>query len=256
MRVSVSLLPEPEAVSADIEVAVVIDVLRATSVMAVAIAAGARRIVTCRTVGEARQLAAFHGPDARLCGERGCRRVDGFHFGNSPREYAAELVSGRTLVLTTTNGTRAVQAARNAPSLLASSFLNLNATVSRLAGAEHVHLLCAGTDGRITAEDVLAAGALVERLTRLGPVELVDDEPRIALGVYRAALGGARAPDSSRLAERLRDTRGGRNLIREGYAADLDFCARVNSIDVVPERTTVSPATFEARSVSKPASGD
>lgn len=255
MRVSVSLLPDPDAVLADVDVAVVIDVLRATSVMAVAFAAGARRIVTCSTVGEARRFAAYHGPDSRLCGERGCRRIEGFDFGNSPREYAAEVVSGRTLVLTTTNGTRAVEAARNVPSLLASSFLNLNATASKLVGIERVHLVCAGTDSRVTGEDILAAGALVEQLTRLGPVELVDDEPRIALDVYLAALGGSPASDSSRLAERLRDTRGGRNLIREGYAADLDFCARVNSIDVVPERTTASPATFEARSVLKPASG-
>jgi len=255
MRVSVSLLPDPDTVPPDIDVAVVIDVLRATSVMAVAFAAGASRIVTCRTVDEARQLAASYGPDSRLCGERGCRRIDGFDFGNSPREYTAEVVSGRALVLTTTNGTRAIEAAEHAPSLITASFLNLAATVGRLSTAERPHLVCAGTEGKITTEDVLAAGALVERLIRLGPVELVDDEPRIALDVYLAAFGGSRTSDSSRLAERLRDTRGGRNLIREGYAADLDFCAKVNSIDVVPERTTASPATFEAWSVSKPASG-
>ncbi len=246
MQVATSLLPNVERISDDTDVAVVIDVLRATSVMATALEAGCERIVTCREVAEAKDVASQWSPRPLLCGERGCRRIDGFDLGNSPAEYDAARVAGKTLVLTTTNGTRAIDAAANASRVLTASFLNLSAVIDALQETRCLHLVCAGTEGEITAEDALLAGAiLIECETRYG-AETVGDDSVLARQLWRSWFGDCSAGDVSpgELSRRLRETRGGRNLVRLGFEDDLDRCAAVNSLKAVPERIDHSPATF------------
>jgi 2-phosphosulfolactate phosphatase len=151
---------------------VVFDVLRATSAFATALHNGAKAIVPVSEIAEA--LALRHGqPDILLGGERDGVRIRAaqtggidFDLGNSPREYTAERVRGKTIVSTTTNGTRALRACMGAQTVLAASFLNLTATaqfIRQLQPAQIV-LVCAGTRENIAAEDVLAAGALAETL--------------------------------------------------------------------------------------------
>lgn len=233
--------PRPDLDQPD--VAVVIDVLRATTVATTAMAAGASAILTCSDIDDAKRLAADHAP-ALLCGERGCRPIDGFDLGNSPTEYGASVVAGRTLVMTTTNGTRAVAASSSAKRVVLGSFLNLSAIVDAVGDVASVHLVCAGTDGHITGEDVLLAGAIAETLTRRSPSADSCDATSIAIAWWRDRVG---AMDAEKLTEALAKTRGGRNLIRVGYGDDLARCAAIDSLPVVPNRTSLSPTRFQTK---------
>ena len=246
MRLSVSLLPSLRPVDPSTEVAVVIDVLRATSVMTTALANGASKIVTCQQISEAKELASELNSELAaaplLCGERNCEPIEGFDYGNSPSEYSLPAVKDRTLVLTTTNGTRAIAAANAAKRMIIASFLNLTATVDYLLGTESVHLVCAGTNGQITAEDVLLAGAIVDRLSKTEPVDF-DDDAALAQGLWQSWFQKT-SPTSQTLANRLAQTQGGRNLIKVGYSLDLERCAQIDLSNVVAERIDHSPNTF------------
>ena len=249
MQISVSLVPALQPVLPAVEVAVVIDVLRATSVMATALANGAAKIITCRSIDESRQLARKL-PNPLLCGERYCRRIEGFDLGNSPADYPAETVAGRPVVLTTTNGTIAIAACADVSQVVAASFLNLSAVVQQIARHDRVHLVCAGTEGEVTGEDVLLAGAIIQRLREATAVELADDAAHLAAEFWNGFCPDpARISDPARitaqaLALRLRETQGGRNLIGLGYDADLPRCAAIDVLTVVPSRISRDPATF------------
>ena len=151
---------------------VVFDILRATSSMITALANGAEQILPVATIEEALAAKAEH-PEALLCGERDGLRITAaqtggpeFDLGNSPREYTAEIVAGKTLITTTTNGTRALRACANAEHTLVASFLNLTATAEHLRAAapENLVLVCSGTYEEAALEDTLAAGALADAL--------------------------------------------------------------------------------------------
>ena len=151
---------------------VVLDILRATSSMITALANGAEQILPVATIEEALAAKAEH-PEALLCGERDGLRITAaqtggteFDLGNSPREYTAEMVAGKTLITTTTNGTRALRACANAEHTLIASFLNLTATAEHLRAMapENLVLVCSGTYEEAALEDTLAAGALADAL--------------------------------------------------------------------------------------------
>ncbi len=217
--------------------------------MATALAAGASQIVTCREISEAIGLANAMTPRPLLCGERGCKPIDGFDLANSPAEYTSQRVQGRSLILTTTNGTRAIEAAAHAGRLITASFLNLSAVIESLQRSDGVHLVCAGTDGEITAEDVLLAGAIVSECETRYQAVVRDDESILARQLWQSwfpteSLSSSGLPKSQQLSGRLRETRGGRNLLRVGYQQDLDRCAAIDSICVVPELKAHQPMSF------------
>jgi 2-phosphosulfolactate phosphatase len=227
---------------------VVIDVLRATSTIAYALAAGARRVIPCGEVDEARRITAgLTEGGALLGGERGGLPIEGFDLGNSPCEYTPERVAGRTIVFTTTNGTRAMLRCRQAERAFLGAFVNLGALVDRLRNAEQVHFLCAGTKEEITREDVLAAGAIVHRLTLPDdPVSASawsrsdwNDEARVAYDAWQATLPPAELPFVEAtphwLARALAESNGGRNLARVGLARDIADCAALDRLKIVPE---------------------
>jgi 2-phosphosulfolactate phosphatase len=148
-------------------IAVVIDLLRATTTACHALASGATEVRPCLEIEEARHLAETLGRDSCLLGgERAGVRIEGFDCGNSPTEYTRERVVGKTLVFTTTNGTRAIGRVLEANRILLASLANLSAVCNEIATPpKPLDIVCAGTDGGITREDVLVAGALVDRLT-------------------------------------------------------------------------------------------
>ena len=148
---------------------VVIDVLRATTVTVFALEAGAREVIPCLEVDEARQCARQLPPGQWvLGGERRGLAIRGFDLGNSPAEYTPDRVAGKSVVLTTTNGVRAMLHAREAESVLIAAFVNAAAVLGQLVGHQRVNVLCAGTDGQYSGDDILLAGMLVERLDRFG----------------------------------------------------------------------------------------
>lgn len=250
MQLSTTLLPGGGKTKSDQiaqeDLAVVIDVLRATSVMCTALQNGAKRVLTCSKVGTARAMADGEASTPLLCGERGCKRIEGFDLGNSPAEYQSEKVADRSLVLTTTNGTRAIEFAGQAGTLITASFLNLAAVADWLSDYTKIHFVCAGTDGEVTAEDVLLAGALVTLCETRFQAEVQDDDSILARQLWASWFSGGNPLDVStgQLAIRLRETRGGRNLIRVGYDQDLERCAMIGSVTSVPLRSRNDPATF------------
>ncbi len=212
---------------------VVIDVLRASTTICFALAAGAKQVIPCLRVDEARELAATLGGDALLGGERGGRRIDGFHLGNSPREYVEDAVAGKTVVFTSTNGTRALHACAGAGQVLIGAFVNMQAVLDALADAPRVHLLCAGTQDRITREDVLAAGAMAEQMMVEHLALTINEQAQIAVDAWQTASGGAHDPQT--IARFLSDTQGGRNLSGIGHANDIPIAAAINMVPVVPQ---------------------
>jgi 2-phosphosulfolactate phosphatase len=206
--------------------AVVIDALRATTVAAAALASGASSVVPVAEVGEAMKLyESFVEDGALLCGERGGNRIPGFHLGNSPLEFTPEAVRGRTLVMTTTNGTRAILAAKDAAKLALGAFVNASAVAHAAAASGlDVAVVCAGTQGFFTLEDALAAGAIADALG--APEADMDDLTLLALRLYRQNAGD--------LAGALKDCAHARNLVELGYGADLEYCMKRDLLSVVP----------------------
>ncbi|MBE3588703.1 MAG: 2-phosphosulfolactate phosphatase [Thermoanaerobacteraceae bacterium] len=224
--------------------AVVFDVLRATSTIVTALAHGCRAVAPVVEVQQARQMAAVlegEGIPVLLAGERGGRKVDGFPHGNSPLEFPPEVAAGKTLVLTTSNGTRALAAAaRGARAVLVGSLLNARAVAGELLRlGQDITLVCAGSEGRFSLEDTLAAGMVVQELVELisgnrpeeGPLQLLpldlSDLAVTALHLARAYRDNLRAA--------FDHSRHGRRLAAMGLADDLDWCARLNAFPVVPE---------------------
>jgi 2-phosphosulfolactate phosphatase len=219
---------------------VVIDVLRATTVITHALAAGARAVIPCLEVDDALRTAAkLPVGQAVLGGEREGLKIDGFDLGNSPDEFTPASVGGKTLVFTTTNGTRAMAQARLARRVLIGAFVNGSAIVNALAGESHVRLLCAGTRGEVTREDVLFAGfvadAVLERRAPAEPPPEINDQLLIARDCWRAFLaeqpGGGLAGG---LAATLRSTQGGRNLSKIGLERDIDVAAHIDRFAITP----------------------
>lgn len=245
---------------------VVIDVLRASTTIAHALAAGCREVIPCLEIDDARQIAArLPSGTAVLGGERGGLPIEGFAVGNSPDECHAGAVGGKSLVFTTTNGTRAMLACRLARRVLVGAFVNLSAVCRRLAedadaGASNVHLLCAGTQGQITREDVLFAGAVADALSRDPRAWKPNDQAAIARDAWRQAMD--RSPSGAdfdpggdddplfarrrRLAEVLLDTEGGRNLRAIGLQRDVAVAAEIDRFDLVGE-LNVAEWTIRAR---------
>ena len=205
MKIDVILSPKdlPAPARRDLRgaVCVVFDVLRATSTMVTALHHGARAIVPVAEIAEALAIRRQQ-PDILLGGERDGVRIRSaqtgdvdFDLGNSPREYTAAVVRDKTIVSTTTNGTRALRACAGAQTVLAASFLNLSATASWLRQVQptEVMLVCAGTRENVATEDVLAAGALVEMLLR----SLVANQAQAGTSrcdvPAQARMGGSRA---------------------------------------------------------------
>ncbi len=233
-------LAEPEELAGGI--AVVIDVLRASTTIVYALEAGAREVIPVVKVDQAREIAEQFPPDeVVLGGERNGLRIEGFELGNSPTEYAASRVARRTVVFTTTNGTRAMHRARAAERILIGAFVNATAIVEELVDQEQIHLICSGTRGEAGQDDLLLAGMLVERIRQRGG--LVYEQNARAISTRQTWLEAFALPQAlggeplqpERLAEQLRKSIGGRNLARIGLEADILAAAGIDLFRGVPE---------------------
>jgi len=220
-------------------VVIVVDLLRASTTICQALAAGAKCIVPSVEVDETFAKAAqYDRSEILLGGERGGERIDGFDLGNSPADYTAEEVFGRIVLFTTTNGTKALAHARLAEHVLIGAAVNRQAVAGAVHSAERVDILCAGTGGKVTREDLLAAGAIASQLTAQVKNCRLNEWAGAAGREWQELLTTARAlsrTPSEQFAIELRDTLGGKNLLALGYNDDLKFSAQLDIYDVVPE---------------------
>ena len=211
MRVAVAFTPEQAPPA---ELGIVVDVLRATSTIAQALAAGYKRVLCCAEVDEARILRA-EVSDSLVGGERNAVRIDGFDVGASPREFLE--ARAETLILSTTNGTSAIlETARRCDAVVLGSLLNLEA-VARAAQATDVTVICAGFKGSFALDDAYCAGRIVQLL----PAKQRNDGAVAAdliAGAFATALDGLNA----------------RTYGPPGLEEDIAFCARESVLDVVP----------------------
>jgi 2-phosphosulfolactate phosphatase len=214
----IDLLPQRDLPGS---VAVVFDVLRATSTMITALGNGASGIWPVRSIEEAWALKEKR-PAALLGGERNGDRIEGFDLGNSPLEYR-ENIRGREIISTTTNGTVALRAVDHAASVLAGSLLNIGAIAAHLGAlpARDILVVCAGTFREAALEDILAAGMLISLLPNLR----LTDSAQLALALYRQEEGDLPAA--------LRRARNGRALIGKGREAEVDWCAQASLFPIL-----------------------
>ena len=205
---------------------VVFDVLRATSTILAALSNGAPAVWPVSTPTKALAARDKRLPGALLGGERGGLRLDGFDLGNSPREYTAEVVGGREIITSTTNGTVALRACAAADTILAAALANLDATARWLRAHElgRVLLICAGTGTNFALEDGLAAGGLALRLgASYGPT--CDDATAAMMALY--------ASHRRDLEAALTYSVNGQRLVSLGLGEDVVWCARESWLDTV-----------------------
>jgi 2-phosphosulfolactate phosphatase len=224
---------------------VVIDVLRATTTIAWSLQNGAEAIQAFADLGELEAAAAAWPVDRCLrAGERGGKRVEGYDLGNSPLAVTPELVTGKRIFISTTNGTRSLQAVRPVPLLLTACLPNRTAVARRLveAGAERVWIVGSGWEGDYSLEDSLAAGAVASAATELAVaphvgVRFGNDEMLAALALWQQWHHDTETC--------LRAASHGQRLIGIGnHDADFACCAAVDSLTIVPLQT--SPGVLQA----------
>ena len=212
-------------------VVVVLDVLRASTSIAVALANGARAIVPCESADEAITLSkSFERGDVRLAGEMRMLPIPGFDLGNSPGDYSQAAVEGKTILLATTNGTRVLTSIQGARDVLVGAFVNYRAVLAMLraaarAGAD-IAIVCAGRERKFALEDAVCAGRYVRGIRRrLTNIDLNDAARGAALldRRYGADIEAA-----------LRDCEHGRALVEAGFAADVALCAAVDTVPILP----------------------
>lgn len=201
------------------KVVVVIDVLRATSTITTILQNGAAAVIPVLTAELAED---FKQKGYLVGGERGGETIPGFDFGNSPFHYTADLVANKEVVLTTTNGTKCIEMARNAHTVVAGSFLNLNAVVDFIQKTDRdVVLFCAGWKDRVNLEDSLYAGAIASVLKGTK-----DDASILCCDSFKAS--------KENLFEALKCSNHFQRLKSKGVVKDIEYCCQMSTSDVVP----------------------
>ncbi len=226
--------------------AVVIDVLRATTTMATALESGAEAIQVFDDLDELFRISKRWPAERRLlAGERGGEKLEDFDLGNSPAECTPERVAGKRLFMSTTNGTRALERVRQVPMLMTASLTNRGAVVRYLLKHQPhtIWIVAAGWRGGFSLEDTICAGAIAHCLSKECDHDCAgDDESIAAMALF--------AQWENRLPQLLRYAHHGRGLVALGCGDDLDYCARIDSVNVVPLQ--VAPGVLTAAELPEP----
>src|SRR5215210_2808938 len=224
----------------------VIDILRATTTMCAAMSHGAKAIIPVSSTEEALRLAQTIGSkDLLLAGERKCVRIPGFHLGNSPLEMKGDVVRGKTLILTTSNGTKALLACQGASAIFPAAAANLSPAAERgreaLETNEPILIVCAGRNGAFALDDAYCAGRLAAAL--LGgtkPRKGLNDAALASIAIVRRYGDNWERP--------LRSSRSGRELVKLGFSDDVRDASRLDAYPVSmhfqERRVTLLPADF------------
>jgi 2-phosphosulfolactate phosphatase len=211
---------------------VVLDVLRASSTITVALNNGAREVIPVASIESAVKISgSLFGEVTLRGGERNGKMIEGFNLGNSPLEYSESAVKGKSIIYCTTNGSVALAKSRYARALIVGSFLNLT-TVVEFVKEENKDFLfiCAGrinTIGYFSLEDAVCAGMMIQKLMKVESLELnLSDSAKAAHALYKT-FGRS-------ILKMLKTSEHGKFLAEIGYADDLKICAAVDSVPVLP----------------------
>lgn len=209
--------------------AVVIDVLRATTTIIAALESGAKEIVPVNAIEFAmKATSGSFGGKTLLGGERNAKKIEGFNLGNSPLEYTPDVVAGKSIILFTTNGTKAIVKAKFADNLFIGSFNNIAAMAEKLLKLNmDFDIVCAGKNGGFSLEDAVCAGKLIS--------EIMSKKPQVELS--DAALAAVKLNDVFGIDfyKTLMECEHGKLLIENGYLDDLKYAANFNSSTLVPQ---------------------
>jgi 2-phosphosulfolactate phosphatase len=212
-------------------VVLVIDVLRASTSIATALANGARAIIPLESTDEVVTRAkAFDRSEVKLAGERQMRPIPGFDLGNSPREFTRETIEGKTVLFSTTNGTAAIAALQGPRDVVIGAYVNFSAVLAMLRaairGGTDIAILCAGRDKQFSLEDAACAGRYVHQAMRR----------RSDISLNDAALAGMLIDRrySDNIMRLFSASAHGRALSEAGYGEDLAVCAEIDSYPVIP----------------------
>jgi 2-phosphosulfolactate phosphatase len=232
MRVDVFFGPhEVSAGDVSSRVVAVVDVLRASTSIAVALANGARAVIPLgsseEVVSRAKSLARS---EVRLAGERKMQPIPGFDIGNSPLAFTKEAVDGKTVLMSTTNGTAAILAVHGARDVIVASYVNFSAVLSMLRaairGGTDVAIVCAGQERHFAVEDAACAGLFVEHITTKQTKAEINDAAQAAMLIDKKF--------GSNLKRLFRSSTHGIALAEAGFGDDLEVCAEVDSYPVLP----------------------
>jgi len=230
MHIDIQFLPfSPDPSTLSRRTIVVIDILRATSVIIQALSQGAMEVIPVSTVEEAFQVAKnFPQGTTLLGGERGSKKIKGFDLGNSPREYVREKVEGKRLILTTTNGTKAFHLVASGQEIMVASFLNIGATAKWCLDLNRdILLFPSGDGGRFSLEDTICGGMLIDQVIRIGGKSVaLTDAAQSAHILYQRF--------ENNLIEAFRVSCHGKDLVAKGFEDDLAYCAQIDITDIVP----------------------
>jgi len=212
-------------------VVVVIDVLRASTSIATALSNGARAVIPVDSTEEVVTRAkAFARSEVKLAGERQMRPIPGFDLGNSPREFSREVVEGKTVLLSTTNGTTAIASLQGPRDVVIGSYVNFSAVLAMLRaalrGGTDIAILCAGRDKQFSLEDAACAGRFVHHAMRRRTDVAVND------AAFASMLIDRRYSDN--LMRLFSASAHGRALSEAGYGDDLADCAAIDSYPIIP----------------------
>lgn len=233
MKLSLFHTPELTPTDAQPSCAIVIDVLRATSTIATAFHVGAEAVQAFSSLEELMERSESWPASHRLrAGERGGKKVEGCDLGNSPLDCTPELFAGRRMFMSTTNGTRALQCVQGVPLVVTAALVNRQRVVQFLQEKqpETVWMVGSGWEGSFSLEDTVCAGAIASHLATVTQIPLVDlagnDEVVAAVALFDHWR--------DRLVELLHHASHGQRLLRLGTVADLEFCAQLDVLDVLP----------------------
>lgn len=207
---------------------IVIDILRATSVITEALKNGAKEIIPVGTLEFAMKMSGnLFGSHTLLGGERNTKKIEGFNLGNSPLEYSQDVVAGKSIILFTTNGSKAIVKAKFSENLFICSFNNIAAVANHLLKIDKdFEIICAGYNGKFCIEDSACAGRLITEITKVKENTELTDSTRAAVVINKSFAKNVR--------KMLSESEHGKRLIENGFEDDIKHCSSLNTTDVIP----------------------
>lgn len=208
---------------------IVIDVLRASTTIATALLNGAREIIPVSTVESAVKISGnLFGDVVLRGGERNGKIIEGFNLGNSPSEYTADAVKGKSIIFCTTNGSSAIVKARHARNLIVAGFINMSTVLEFMKEiGEDFYILCAGKNSLFCIEDAVCAGMIITELLGDEAVNVGLNDPAVAAATLYKSMG-------KNLLRTVRTTDHGKFLTEIGFRNDIKLCTDIDSVPVLP----------------------